>query len=387
MHNFDRKIERRGSNCVKWDAEFVTDKVMPMWIADMDFEVAPAIQRNLQERVAHGVFGYQFLSDRYYEATMDWMRRRHDFHVEKEWIAYVPNVVLGIALAIQTISELGDEFIIHTPVYGPFYRAIQDTGRTVVESRMKNENGYYTIDFEDFESKITEKTKAVILCNPHNPVGRVWKKEELERVAEICVRHHLYIISDDIHSELVTKEHKHTFISSISEEVAERCFTFTSPSKAFNLASIHVANCFIQNQELREKFKEICEKSHATENNAFSEAVLLGAYEESEEWLDELNAYIEGNLDYAVDYIQKELPNLTVYKPEGTYLLWLDCRKLGLSDDKIHDFFLAECHIAMNDGTFFGEEGKGFVRMNVACPRAAIAEALKQLKEEIEKLG
>lgn len=383
MYNFDKITERRGTNCVKWDSDFVTEQVTPMWIADMDFEVAPAIQRRLRERVEHGVFGYQFLSEEYYTAIIDWMKRRHQLEVKKEWISYVPNVVLGLTLAIRTVSDPGDELIICTPVYGPFYRSIEDTGRVVVESPMKNENGYYTIDFEDFERKITKKTKAMILCNPHNPVGRVWSREELEKIADICIRHNLYIISDDIHSELVTKEHPHTFMCTISEEVREKCITFTSPSKAFNLASVHVANCFISNPELRERFQNISEKSHATENNAFAEAALRGAYEESADWLDELNAYIEENFDYIVNYIRKEIPQITVYKPEGTYLLWLDCRRLGLSDDKIHDFLLEECRLAVNDGTFFGKEGKGFVRMNAACPRKLIQDVLELLREKL----
>lgn len=383
MYNFDKIIERRGTNCVKWDSDFVTEQVTPMWIADMDFEVAPAIQRRLKERAEHGVFGYQFLSDRYYEAVIDWMKCRHQLELEREWICYVPNVVLGLTLAIRTISNPGDELIICTPVYGPFYRSIEDTGRVVVESPMKNDNGYYTIDFEDFERRITKNTKAMILCNPHNPVGRVWTKEELKKLADICLRHNLYIISDDIHSELVTKNHPHTFIAAISKEVEDRCITFTSPSKAFNLASVHVANCLISNPELRERFQEICNKSHATENNAFSEAALCGAYEESADWLDELNAYIEGNFDEAVSYIQKEIPEITVHKPEGTYLLWLDFRKLGLSDEKIHEFLLEECHLAVNEGTFFGKEGSGFVRMNVACPRALMRASLERLKEKL----
>lgn len=387
MYNFDKITERRGTNCIKWDSDFVTEQVTPMWIADMDFEVAPAILRRLRERVEHGVFGYQFLSEEYYTAIIDWMKRRHQLEVKREWISYVPNVVLGLTLAIRTVSDPGDELIICTPVYGPFYRSILDTGRVVVESPMKNENGYYTIDFEDFERKITKKTKAMILCNPHNPVGRVWRKEELERIADICIRHNLYIISDDIHSELVTREHPHTFMCTISEEVRERCITFTSPSKAFNLASVHVANCFISNPELRERFQHISEKSHATENNAFAEAALRGAYEESADWLDELNVYIEENFDYIVNYIQKEIPQITIYKPEGTYLLWLDFRRLLLSDDKIHDFLLEECQLAVNDGTFFGQEGKGFVRMNAACPRCLIREVLERLKEKLCACG
>lgn len=313
MYDFDKGIERRGTNCVKWDLPFVTDDVIPMWIADMDFEIAPAIKERLAERVQQGAFGYQFLSERYYQATIDWLKRRHGYQTEREWICYVPNIVLGLSFAVQTVSEPGDEIIIQTPVYGPFFKAIQDNGRVVVESSMKNDNGYYTVDYEDFERKITPKTKAVILCNPHNPVGRVWTRDELQKIADICVRHNLYIISDDIHSELVPKERKHTFISTLSEEIGERCIVCTSPSKAFNLASVHVANCIIQNRELRERFQAISERSHAAENNAFCEAALLGAYEDSEEWLDELNVYIADNLTYIAEYIRENIPKISVF--------------------------------------------------------------------------
>lgn len=295
---------------------------------------------------------------------------------------YVPNVVLGLRLAVQTISEPGDEIIIMTPVYDPFYRVVKENGRVLVESPMKNDHGYYTMDLEDLESRITEKTKAVIICNPHNPSGRVWKKEELAQLAEVCLKHDLYIISDDIHSELVSKEHKHVFIGSVSEEVKDKSIIFTSPSKAFNLASIHVANCFISNEGLRKKYQEIAGKTFATENNAFAEAALTGAYDKSEEWLDELNEYIEGNQEYFVEYIKKEFPVLEVRKPEGTYLVWVNFSKSGIPKKNVKDFLLRECQVAVNEGEFFGKEGEGFVRFNLACPRKNVETVLQKMKEK-----
>lgn len=382
MYNFDVGIERRGTNCVKWDVPFVTEDVTPMWIADMDFRVAPAITENLKKIAEQGAFGYQFLSDAYYDSVMNWMERRHGYHLEKDEIIYLPNVVSGLIHAVRTISNPGDEIIIMTPVYGPFYKVVNNTDRVLVESPMKNENGYYTMDLEDFESRITEKTKAVIICNPHNPVGRVWTKEELKALGDICVKHYLYILSDDIHSELVTKVHQHTFISMLSPEIRDRSFVFTSPTKAFNLASIHVANCFIANKELRERFVEIAEGTFAAENNAFSEAALLGAYNESEVWLDELRAYLEGNLDYFVDYIQKEIPVLNVYKPEGTYLVWVDFSNTDIPKENLKEYLLKECHVAVNEGEFFGALGEGHVRFNLACPRNKITPVLENLKEK-----
>ena len=382
MYHFDKGIERKGTNCIKWDSSFVKEDVTPMWIADMDFEVAPAITENLKNAALQGAFGYQFLSEQYYDSVINWMKRRHDLDLQKEDICYVPNIVMALSFAVQTVSEPGDEIIIQTPVYGPFFKVVNHNDRVLVESPLKNENGYYTMNLNDLESKLTSKTKAVIICNPHNPVGRVWKKEELKALGDLCVKHGLYIISDDIHSELISEGFEHTFISSLSEDIKNRCIICTSPSKAFNIASVHVANCFIFNEELRNKFIKIEEKSHAAENNAFSEAALTGAYNESEEWLDELNRYINGNLDYFVDYIKKEIPALTVYKPEGTYLAWVDFRKTSVSGRELHDYLLHECHVATNDGNFFGELGDGFARFNLACPRKRITPVLEMLKEK-----
>lgn len=383
MYHFDKGIKRKGTNCVKWDVPFVTDEIIPMWIADMDFEVAPAIHERVREIADQGAFGYQFLSEAYYEAVINWMKRRHGLQLEREEITYVPNVVLGLTFAVQAISDPGDEIIIMTPVYGPFFKVVRDNDRVLLESPMKNDHGYYTMDLEDFESKITPNTKGVIICNPHNPSGRVWTKKELEDFAQICVRHDLYIISDDIHSELISSGHSHTFICGLSDEVREKCIIFTSPSKAFNLASIHVANCFIFDQKLRQKYRKISEKSHAAENNAFAEAALLGAYNESEKWLDELNEYIDGNQELFVNYIQKYIRQLTVCKPEGTYLVWVDFRKTSIPDSEVKDFLLDECHVAVNEGVFFGELGNGFVRFNLACPRDQIREVLERLRNKL----
>ena len=383
MYNFDNGVNRKGTHCVKWDVPFVTEDMIPMWIADMDFEVAPAITENLCKVAKQGTFGYQFLSKNYFDATINWMKRKHGYEVAREEIIHVPNIVLGLSLGIQSVTEPGDEVLVMTPVYGPFFEVIKDNGRVLVESPMKNENGYYTMDLEDFESRITEKTKAVIICNPHNPTGRVWTKAELQELADICVKHGLYILSDDIHSEFHVKEHNHTFIATLSEEVRQKTLTFTSPTKAFNLAGIHVANCFIADETVRAKYQRLSRIAHVAENNSFAEAALVAAYDESEDWLDELNAYIEGNLDYFVDFIQKEIPALTVYKPEATYLVWVDFRKTQIPAKEVQNFLKAECHVLVNDGTFFGAEGEGFVRFNLACPRKQIGVVLQNLKEKL----
>lgn len=383
MYDFESGVERRGTNCVKWDVPFVKEDVLPMWIADMDFKIAPAITENLQKIAGQGAFGYQFLSEHYYESVMNWMERRHGYKLKREEICFVPNVVMGLAYAVQTIADPGDEIIVQTPAYGPFFEVVKDNGCTIVESSLKNVDGCYTMDMEDMERKITEKTKAVIICNPHNPSGRVWTEEELKKLADICIRHNLYILSDDIHSELLSKGVKHTFVSMLSEEVKKRCFIFTSPSKAFNLAGIHVANCFIADDELRKRFLANTEKFHAGENSSFAEAALIGAYDESEQWLAEVNEYIDGNLEYFVKELHEHLPQLGVRKPEGTYLVWVEFRKTDIPVKNIKQYLLEECKIAVNEGEFFGNDGEGFVRFNLACPRKTVETAVERLKEKL----
>ena len=380
MYDFDNGVKRRGTNCIKWDVPFVKEDVLPMWIADMDYRVAPAITENLERIIEQGAFGYQFLSEQYYQSVINWMERRHGYHLEREEFCFVPNVVVGLAYAVQTIANPGDELIVQTPAYGPFFGVIKDNRCKIVENPLKNNNGYYTMDMKDLESKITKKTKAVIICNPHNPSGRVWTENELSDLAEVCIRHNLYILSDDIHSELISKGNKHTFISGLSEEIRNRSFIFTSPSKAFNLAGIHLANCFIADERLRKKFMEQKSKFHAGENSSFVEAALTGAYDKSEEWLIEVNEYIDDNLNYFVQEIQKYMPKLTVFKPEGTYLVWVDFRRTSIEPQQLQQYLLEECKIATNAGDFFGKEGEGFARFNLACPRSTVVEAVKRLK-------
>lgn len=382
MYDFESGVERRGTNCVKWDVPFVTEEVLPMWIADMDFRIAPAITESLQKTAGQGAFGYQFLSENYYSSVMNWMKHRHGYELKREEICFVPNVVMGLAYAVQTIAEPEDEIIVQTPAYGPFFEVVKDSGCIVKESRLKNDNGYYTMDLDDLESRITEKTKAVIICNPHNPSGRVWTEKELRDLADICIRHNLYILSDDIHSELLSKGSKHTFISMLSNEIKDRCFIFTSPSKAFNLAGIHVANCFISNEKLRTEFMAKTEKFHAGENTSFAEAALTAAYDQSEEWLKELNEYIDGNLEYFVNELHEHMPTLGVRKPEGTYLVWVDFRNTDIPEEKVRQCLLEQCKIAVNEGDFFGEDGIGFVRFNLACPRKTVEMAVERLKEK-----
>ncbi len=381
MYSFDKGIERRNTNCEKWDAPFVGENVLPMWVADMDFEIAPAITRRLVKAAGKGAFGYQFLSDQYYEAVQSFMSKKHDYPVERDWICYVENVVQGLFLALEAVSEKGDEVIIQTPVYGPFFRVAKESGRKIVESRLRNEDGYYTMDFEGLEACITDRTKALLLCNPHNPSGRVWTKEELTRLAGICAEHHICIISDDIHSDIIGRESRHTVIAPICREFGGSCIVCTSPSKPFNIASVHVANCLIEDEVIRKEFQRLQGIYHMKDCNAFAEEALIGAYEESDEWLKEVNEYIEGNIDVFVDYIQKNIPALKVRKPEGTYLVWVDFSQTNIPAEDIKEELKEKCRILVNEGTFFGEAGKGFARFNLACPRSYVEQAFERLGE------
>ena len=381
MYRFDEGIERRNTNCEKWDADFVGNDVLPMWVADMDFEVSPAITERLVKAANQGAFGYQLLPDEYYQAVMDFMKERHRFAVEKDWICYLPNVCLGLFLGVQTVSEIGDEIIIQVPVYGPFFKVVEESGRKLVQSRLINENGHYTMDYADLESKITERTKALVLCNPHNPAGRVWTREELECLVDVCKKHNICIISDDIHSDIVAKGHKHTMVATICQEKGVKYICATSVSKPFNLASIHVANFIIEDQKIREKFQYLIKACHVGECNAFAEGALIGAYKESIDWLNEMNAYVEANTDYFVKEIQENIPSLKVRKPEGTYLVWVDFSATDIAPENLHEYLHKECKLLTEEGEFFGKYGKGFERFNLACPRKNVEKAVEILKK------
>lgn len=384
--NFDIPVNRRGTNCVKWDAAdraYQGTDLLPMWIADMDFATAPAIAQELHKRVDQGIFGYGMLPADYYNAVIRWMDRRHRCKVEKDWISYVSGVVTALFYAVQAVTEPGDEIMIHTPVYGPFYSVVRDQGRVLVESPLKEEKLYYTMDFEDMERRVTEKTKALILCSPHNPVGRVWTREELEKVAEFCLKHNMVAIVDEIHHDLVYKEH--TMFLTVSEAIAQRSVVCTAPTKSFNLAGVQVSNTIIPNEDIRKRFKKLLADAHAFSANAFAAAALIGAYDHSEDWLDGLVSYLEGNMELFCTTVEKELPMLKVRKPEGTYLAWVDCSALGLEAEELERFLVDKCGLALSKGKGFGIEGSRFARFNLACPRSTVEECLRRLKAGLAK--
>lgn len=383
--NFDQIIERQGTNSIKWDSAdqvFQGKNLLPMWIADMDFPAAPKILENLHHRVDQGVFGYGTLSPEYSSAVIGWMSRRHNCSVERDWLVFTAGVVTGLNFAVQAATEPGDEVLVPSPVYGPFYRAVEDWGRTLVKCPLKEESLYYTFDFEDMERRVTPKTKALMLCSPHNPVGRVWTRTELEELAAFCLRHDLVVIADEIHNDLVFKEH--TMFLNVSPEIAQRTILCTAPSKTFNLAGIQASNIIIPNETLRQRYTAIVMRHHATHANAFAQAAVIGAYDGSEDWLDHLLPYLEGNIELFCTTVAQDVPKLRVRKPEGTYLVWVDCSGLGMSREERKRFFVDQCGLALNSGSDFGEEGGDFVRINLACPRSTVEECLRRLRDHCQ---
>lgn len=386
MYTFDKGPDRRGTNSVKWDnadARFGGKNLLPMWIADMDFAVAPCITEALHKKVDEAVFGYTFLSDRYYDAVVSWMKKRHNFDACKEEIIFTPGVVPGLDFAIRALTEPGDDVLVEVPVYGPFYRMIKKNKCNIIETPLKNDDEYYTFDFEDLEKKITPRTKVFMLCSPHNPSGRVWKREELLQLADICRRHNIYVISDEIHSDLIL-EGEHIVFASLNDWTATHTVTCTAPSKTFNLASVIDSNIIIKDEELRNKVREMCADAHCSSASCFVEPIVTAAYNEGGAWLDELLEYIRGNRDYVCKFMKENIPEIKVHPMEGTYLAWLNCEALGLHGDDLIAF-ISNCGVAMNNGSFFGDRWDNYCRMNLACPRDTVVKGCELLKKGFDE--
>ncbi|WP_018130778.1 MalY/PatB family protein [Effusibacillus pohliae] len=388
-YDFDREINRLNTASEKWDgleARFGVKNAIPMWVADMDFMSPAPIMEALQRRVAHGVFGYTMRPDSYYDSIVEWLKRRHDWHIEKEWIAHGPGVVPALSVLIGAFTQPGDKIIIQPPVYHAFFRIIRGQQREIVNNPLKWENGRYTMDFDDLEAKIDPAVKMLILCSPHNPVGRVWSWEELARLGEICGQHNILVISDEIHFDLVYRPNRHIPFASISQEFADRSITCISPSKTFNLLGLQTASVIIPNSQLRRAFQREIGRLAIGSPNTFGVVALESAYRHGEEWLEQLIEYLQGNVDLVSRYCQERIPQIKVIEPEGTYLVWLDCRELGLSAGELDRFMLDRAKVAMNGGHMFGQGGEGFMRMNIACPRALVEQALRQIEQAVQSL-
>ena len=379
--NFDEMIPRRDTNSVKWDSA-ADAEVLPMWVADMDFRTAPAITEALRQRVEHGIFGYTRVPDAYYEAVVNWFARRHGWQMQQEWILYTISVVPALSATIKALTEPGDKVLMQTPVYNCFFSAIRNNGCEIADNRLICENNTYQIDFEDLERKASDdKVKLMLLCNPHNPAGRVWTREELTRIGEICLRHGVIVVSDEIHCEFAYPGHAYTPFASISDDFLHRSVTCVSPSKAFNIAGLQIANIVCADEAVRQRINEVINLHEINNVNPFGVIATIAAYNEGESWLLQLLDYLRGNYECMRDYCARHLPDFPIAELEGTYLAWMDCRKLRLSSKELEERLLQEAKLWLNAGTMYGDAGEGFMRWNLACPRARMLEGLERFRK------
>ncbi|MCF6466290.1 MalY/PatB family protein [Clostridium sp. Cult2] len=389
-YNFDEVVERRNTNCMKWDGveeKFGNKDVIPMWVADMDFKSPKPVMDAIIERAKHGIFGYTRKPDSYDEAIINWYKKRHNWSIDREWLSFSPGVVAGLTIIIRAFTHLGDQVIIQTPVYYPFYDVIRNNGCTIVENPLKFEGDKYVMDYEDLEEKVKDpRVKLLILCSPHNPVGRVWTKEELTKLGEICIENDVMVVADEIHCDLIYKGYKHTSFASISDKFAQNSITTIAPSKTFNIAGLQASSVVIPNEKLLIQYNEILNRHRTYHINVFALVAVEAAYRHGEDYVDQLMEYLERNLNYLIDFIDKNIPQIKVIKPEGTYLIWLDCRDLGMDINELNDLMVNKAGVAFDDGYWFGDMGNGFMRMNIACPRKNIEKALNNIKEAIDNI-
>lgn len=383
-YNFDELIDRQGTNSVKYDGRqhFFGDKeLLPLWVADMDFRTPDFIAEAIQERAKHEIYGYTFRPDSYNEAIVHWLKNRHNWDIRKEWIHFSPGVVPALALAVMSFTEPGDSVIVQPPVYFPFFSAVKNSDRELVENPLKMENGRYCMDFDDLEKKIQADTKLLLLCNPHNPGGMAWTQAELARLGEICVANNILVVSDEIHSDLVFKGQKHIPFASISEEFAMNSITCMAPSKTFNVAGLSTSFLIMPNKRIFDKYDHLMKGTHLYGGNIFGSVALEAAYTKGAGWLDQMMEYIEENYNFIEQYLKENIPQIVPIKPEATYLVWLDFSALELKDTDINSR-LINAGVGLNRGIQFGRQGKGFMRMNIGCPRSIIADALDRIKSE-----
>jgi cystathionine beta-lyase len=388
QYNFDEIIPRANTNSVKYDWRkrlFGRGDVLPMWVADMDFRVPPAVTEAIMERARHEIYGYSMRPESFYQSVMDWTKRRYDWSIAREWLTFTPGIVPAVNLTIMGLTEPGDRIMIQPPVYFPFFQAVRKNKRTLVENRLQLRNGRYHIDMEDFEEQLKSGVKLFILCNPHNPGGSVWTREELKTMGELCVQYNTMIIADEIHADIVFPDHVYTPMASVSPEIAQNTITFLAPSKTFNIAGLSTAIGIIPNRRLRGEFDEMIEKIHLWHGNIFGNVALEAAYNNGEQWLDELLEYLSGNLKLISEVVER-IPGIKLVKPEGTYLAWLDCRELPVDDNEINRFMVEKAKVGMNEGSTFGKNGAGFQRLNFGCPRKTLATALENIEHTVNKL-
>lgn len=387
-HNFDQIVDRTGTQAIKLDSldiNFGRTDILPMWVADMDFKSPQPIIDALHNRVEHGIFGYTKPSQTYYDSITSWLKTRHEWQVDQKWINFIPGIVKGIAFVIDCFTQVGDSVVIQPPVYTPFRTTTEMHKRHVVNNPLILESGKHKMDFEDLVNKLDSNCKVLILCNPHNPGGRVWTREELAKLAEICDKHNILVISDEIHSDLAFENegHKHIPYASVSEKAAQHSITFMAPSKTFNIAGIVSSFAVVPNETIRQKFLTYLEASELQQGHIFAYTATEAAYNNCGEWLDDAKQYIWNNICFVDNYLRENIPQIKAMIPEASFLIWLDCRELGLEQDELNSLFINDAKLALNNGTAYGLGGEGYMRLNVGCPRSIVEKALNNLKNVI----
>ena len=382
VFDFNKAVERKGTGSVKWDflpAFFGKDGLQPMWVADMDFMAPPEILNPIQRRAAHGVFGYTAKTDQFYSAVIRWFDRRYHWKIKREWIVTTPGVVPALNLAMQEFTEPGDGVIIQSPVYFPFRESVELNGRKLLDNHLLLKDNRYEIDWADLEEK-AEDAEMLLFCSPHNPVSRVWTVSELKQLEAVCLKHDLMVFSDEIHADIVFKPNVHTPSAAISGKLADRTISAFATSKTFNLAGLQLSVNIIPSEEIRRRFKLTLEKLHLNMSNIFGIVGTQAAYEHGESWLDQLLPYLWNNYLAVEEFLRSRIPEITVMEPQGTFLVWLDCRKLSFNDDELAAFFVQKAGLALTNGILFGPGGSGFMRMNIGCPRQAVIDGLEKLE-------
>lgn len=380
-YNFDKIIDRKDTNCVKYDLRdkvFGNPEVLPMWVADMDFETPDFARDAVLKRAQHPVYGYHFKDEPYFKAIQGWLRRRHQWEVPMEWMSFVPGVVCGFNMAVLAFTKEGDEVIIQSPVYPPFHHAVREHGRKLVYNKLRIGANGYEMDYELLEQQ-AKTAKMLILCNPHNPVGRCWTREELLRLSDICLRNEVMVISDEIHCDLVLPGYKHTPYATLSAEAADHCIVFHAASKTFNLAGLATSTAIIPNKALRDIYVHYVEALEAHLGNIFGKVATQASMEQGDEWLGQLLEYVQGNVDYVSEFLSTNLPRVKFFKPQATYMMWLDFNGYGLSEEELWQKMTQEAQLGFNRGSDFGQDGKGYFRINLACPRSTVEEAMHRL--------
>lgn len=392
--NFDEVINRRGTDSLKWDncqAVFGTDNLLPMWVADSDWQAPGVVMDALMQRVKHGVFGYTEPGEELHQTIVDWVKRRYGWEIKKEWLVYSSGVVPAINVAIKGFTSPGDGVIIQSPVYYPFFTAVERNQTRLENNKLIFDGERYVMDFADLEARLSRTNqernpiKLMILCSPHNPVGRVWEEEELVKLGEICLRYGVVVVSDEIHADLIYSDYQHIPLASLSRELAMNSITMIAPSKTFNLAGLHCSVNIIPDPELRETFKKAMD-GFVTGGNVLGWTAMQAAYSQGEQWLEEQLHYLEENRDYALEYIEQNIPEIKAVKPEGTYLLWLDFGQLGMGDKELQDFMVNKARVGLNPGVWFGPGGEGHMRLNLACPRVMLEEGLRRIEKALKAI-